>query len=110
MGSLKMQRTLRCYAEGKDSEWEAFCLDFDLAVQGQSFDDVYRKLSEQIELYVEGVVSLGAEDRSRLLSRKAPLLMRISFGLKLLRALLLDSDAGVARHGYEHPMPIGAAV
>ena len=65
-------KLIRCYAEGRPGHWEAFCLDFDLAVQGKSFHDVYSKLNEQLELYVEGVAALPAAERARLINRRAP--------------------------------------
>ena len=46
-------RSLRCYAEGRDGDWEAICLDLDIAVQGSSFEEVFRSLQEAISLYLE---------------------------------------------------------
>lgn len=71
--SQTMPKFVRCYAEGRGSEWEAFCLDFDLAVQGDSLEDVVKSLHEQINLYVEGVLELPAADQRRLFARRAPL-------------------------------------
>ena len=64
---------LLCYAEGEGENWEAFCLNFDLAVQGKSFKEVKQKLVDQIELYLESVDSLPEGERHALLNRKAPL-------------------------------------
>ena len=38
---MEMRKLLRCYAERHHGQWEAFCLDFDIAVQGSSFEEVY---------------------------------------------------------------------
>jgi hypothetical protein len=62
-----------CFAEGTGERWEAFCLNYDLAVQGSSNEDAMRKLKDQILLYVEEVRTLPEPDRRRLLNRKAPL-------------------------------------
>ena len=62
-----------CYADGRDSDWEAFCLNFDLEVQGASFDDVRAKLNEAIEIYLEGVRALPKEEWARMVNRRAPL-------------------------------------
>ena len=65
---------LRCLAERRGSHWVAFCLDFDLAVQGDSLEDVRRRLDAQIAEYVYD--ALAGEDRAHadeLLSRRAPL-------------------------------------
>jgi hypothetical protein len=62
-----------CFAEGTGERWEAFCLNYDLAVQGSSIEDAMRKLKDQFLLYVEEVRTLPERDRRRLLNRKAPL-------------------------------------
>lgn len=67
------QNVIICYAEGDKDRWEAFCLNFDLAVQGQSFQEVFGKLESAVEIFLEGVNDLPAADRKRLLNRRAPL-------------------------------------
>jgi hypothetical protein len=65
--------TVRCYAEPKHDQWQAFCLDFDLAVQGDNFPEVKAKLEAQIVEYVND--ALIGEDREyahELLKRRAP--------------------------------------
>lgn len=66
--------SVRCFAEAKGDHWVAVCLEFCLAVQGDSADEVKQKLHAQIEEYVYDAV-LG-EDRAharQLMSRHAPL-------------------------------------
>lgn len=65
---------LRCYAERKEGYWQAFCIDLCLAVQGDSCEEVTRKLHEQIRDYLSDIVD--GEDQpyaAQLLTRKAPL-------------------------------------
>lgn len=65
---------LRCFAEKIGDQWQAFCLDFDLAVQGNSFRDVRKRLDAMIRDYVRD--ALVGEDRDyadQLLRRRAPL-------------------------------------
>lgn len=64
--------TYSCYAWRDDDAWQAICVDLDIAVQGNSFDDVYRCLNEAISDYIETVMELPAEDRDRLLNRRVP--------------------------------------
>lgn len=90
---------IRCYAEGANEKWEAFCVDFDLAVQGSSFDEVYRKLNEQIEIYLEGISAMPPEQRKHLLNRKIPLLERFRIYGKLL-ATIVNRRADKQRHSY----------
>ena len=79
VGDMPSTRMVRCYSEGDGDRWEAVCLDFDLAVQGQSFEEVYRDLLKAIAEYVEYVSTLPQPDRARLLNRQAPLTMRLRF-------------------------------
>ena len=97
---MKHNVTLRCYAEGSEGHWEAICLDFDLAVQGKSFDDVYHELREMIDSYIDTVSEYPEADRRRLLSRKAPLILRLKFTLLYVMAFLFGSRSDKERHNY----------
>jgi len=77
------KQSLVCIATGHGNEWEAFCLDFDLAVQGSSFEEVRGFLHEAIRVYVESALAEREPDRSRLLARKAPFFVRFSWGWRL---------------------------
>jgi len=94
-----------CYAEGRDSDWEAFCLNFDLAVQGASFDDVRAKLNEAIEIYLEGVRALPKEEWARMVNRRAPLSMWLGPFLHLLTTALTRRDDRL-RHEFTLPSPL----
>jgi hypothetical protein len=63
---------LRCYAVRSGDTWEAFCLDLTLAAQGKSFDEVRRKLDDQICSYVIEAVTIHKDYSDQLLTRKAP--------------------------------------
>lgn len=92
-------RTILCYAEGHGEQWEGFCLDFDLAVQGSSFDDVIGKLREQAELYLEGVRELPEADRARLFHRSVPWFLRVRLGWRGLWAAIRAGGDGHGRDG-----------
>lgn len=67
------QLILRCVAECENGQWQAICLDFNLAAQADSFDDVERKLKGMICEYVYD--ALQGEDHeyaAQFLTRKAP--------------------------------------
>jgi predicted RNase H-like HicB family nuclease len=85
-------RTLHCYAEGRDGGWEAICLDLDIAVQGESFEEVYRALDEAIAAYLETVHDLPESERRHLLRRKAPITVRLSFLFRAVRTILFGRD------------------
>ena len=82
-----IELVLRCYAEGRDGDWEAICLDLDIAVQGSSRNDVVAKLEDAIELYIDSLSDLPESDRVRLLRRPVPLGLRLKIYAKVLRAM-----------------------
>ncbi|MBW2167487.1 MAG: hypothetical protein JRG74_15810 [Deltaproteobacteria bacterium] len=76
------QTTLRCYAEKKDDIWQAFCIDLNLAVQGETQDEVRAKLHQQIVSYLHD--ALEGDDKkyaAQLLNRKAPIGFRVKYTL-----------------------------
>jgi len=79
------KQALVCIATGRADQWEAFCLDFDIVVQGRSFDEVRRYLNDAIEMYLETALAEPEPDRSRLLARKAPFLLRLMWAWRLFR-------------------------
>lgn len=105
---MDMPETVFCYAEGEAGRWEAYCLTFDLAVRGATFDDVQRKLHDQIVLYLEGVAAVPAADRRRLLRRRAPVWVWVQAFGRLLRGAVSGRD-GKERHEFSFPIPRAVA-
>lgn len=97
------KRPLRCYAEGNDSGWEATCVDLDLTVQGDSFDEVFHALNESICAYLETVMDLPEADQQRLLNRRAPFLTRVQLALAHFRYFVLGRTTAQARHDFVAP-------
>ena len=65
---------LSCYAQRSGNQWGAFCLDFTLAAQADTFEGAKSKLEEMIENYLYD--ALVGEDKAYaadFLTRKAPL-------------------------------------
>src|SRR3954469_11259802 len=92
-----------CIARQEDGIWEAFCLDLDLAVQGDSFDEVRNDLGRMIVSYLESAQAEAEPARSQLLNRRAPFFVRLSWGLRFLAAAVF----GRSRH---HDPTIGFPV
>jgi hypothetical protein len=67
-----MADKLLCFANGRPGEWEAICLDYDIAVQGTSFDEVEKLLEVSIDDYVESARQEQPAVRDKLLRRAAP--------------------------------------
>lgn len=70
---------IRCYAEKKDGVWLAFCVDLSLGAQGDSFDEVKRKLEAQIVEFVEDACGQDRPHAAAMFKRKAPLRFRIRY-------------------------------
>jgi hypothetical protein len=81
-----MDKALACIARGHGDQWEAFCLDFDLAVQARSFDDARTRLVDAVVDYVETAMKEPEPVRSRLLRRRAPLRVRLAWAARLFLA------------------------
>ena len=95
-------RRLLCFAQGTDGDWEAACPDLDIAVQGRSYEEVYDLLNTAIQDYVQAALQEDDATRERLLSRKAPFLVRVSYLLGFLRAAWTSRDDRL-RHGFTVP-------
>ena len=72
----------KCYIYGKDSDWEAICTDLDIAVQGNSCDEAKSLLDEAIGGFLHEVEKLPVNDQKEFLTRRAPILLRISLYLQ----------------------------
>ncbi len=68
-----MNQTLYCVVRGRGSEWEGFCLDFDLAVQGRSLVEVMGLLKTAILEYIDAAEQEPEDIKKALLARRAPL-------------------------------------
>ena len=91
-----MKIPLTCIARGGDGRWEAICLDFNIVVQGQSLEEVEALLRGIVLSYVEDALKEDETTRNQLLTRRAPLHVRLSWTLGLMWATLwgnrLDGD------------------
>jgi predicted RNase H-like HicB family nuclease len=87
-------REYLCVARRGSQWWEALCLDFDLAVQGRSFDEVRALLEEAVKTYLEDAAGEAEPTRSRLLSRRVPLHVRALWAWRFVVTALRGSVQG----------------
>lgn len=85
-----MDIAIKCIAHGAGNQWEAVCLDFDLAVQGRSLQEVTRLLQDVIGSYIEDALAQPEPARSQLLSRSAPFWVRLHWAFRLFMATLTN--------------------
>ncbi|MGA9826645.1 MAG: hypothetical protein WBQ53_17675 [Methylocystis sp.] len=69
------------FARGRAGDWEAICVDFDIAVQGRSLNEVLARLESAVSDYVAAAREKAPATCARLLSRRTPT------GVSLLRSL-----------------------
>lgn len=97
---------LRCYANKDGEQWQAFCIDLCLAAQGDSFQEVKRKLVMMMVDYV--YEALAGEDREfadQLLSRKAPFMQIATYhAISIMRNLGLLRDH--SHMLFKEPIPL----
>ena len=67
-----MSLAFRCYAYGRGQDWEAICVDLDIAVFGSSVEEVKASLDTCIQMYLERVFELPPAEQRPFLTRKAP--------------------------------------
>ena len=94
---------VKCYSEQEGDCWVAVCLDFNLASQGDSFEDVKSKLEAMIAEYVYD--ALAGEDKryaAQLLSRRAPLSFWLKYYFIKLKALVFPSVG----HVFDETLPL----
>lgn len=103
-----MKRSLLCVVEGRGDEWEAICLDLDIAVAGRSFEGVMHDLEKAVALYMASANQEAPADRARLLNRRAPLWLRVKTVAHVLFALLSDRSGGRGESGGGFRLPCPA--
>jgi hypothetical protein len=96
--SVAEDAVLVCVAHGHNGIWEAFCLDFDLAVQGVSLGDVRERLEHAVVDYVSAASAEAEPARSQLLSRRAPFFVRLSWAARFFFGTIFgrSRDSGSA--------------
>ena len=75
-------RKLTCYAWGKPGDWEALCVDLDIATQGESFEEVREDLRLAIEDFLDYAAELPEANRNFLLRHRVPLGERLHLMLR----------------------------
>ena len=76
-----MSLEFRCYAYGSGQNWEAICVDLNIAVFGASVNEVEETLDRCIQMYLERVADLPPEERRRFLTRKSPWYVKFKLAL-----------------------------
>jgi hypothetical protein len=105
---MSMTLTLYCVARGRGAEWEAFCLDFDLAVQGRSADEVVGRLKAAIAQYIDSAMNEPEPIRSQLLNRHVPFWTTLMWRLRVAHWALTGSRKKAEESTFGFPVPCHA--
>ena len=100
---------IRCYAESKRGVWQAFCLNFDLAVQGDSLEEVQEKMKAMVNDYVYDALADDGADRdfaSQLLTRRAPVSVHLKYYRVVLSCRLSNIKKDLCRKVFDTVMPL----
>jgi hypothetical protein len=81
MEQVPMRDKVRCYAHGTKGDWQGHCIDFDIAVQGTSLNEILELLGEAVSTYVDDLAAEDRETARRLLARRAPWHVRAKLAL-----------------------------
>lgn len=87
----------RGYVFGRGQEWNAICLDLDIAAQGRSFHEAKCTLEEMVDDYLHTVRRLPVSEQKRLLRRRAPFSVRVWHHLTYALASLFNERKGSDR-------------
>ena len=72
------------FARGRAGDWEAICVDFDIAVQGRSLNEVLARLELAVSDYVAAAREKDPATCARLLSRRAPTGVSLLWSMRVL--------------------------
>ncbi|NBU14513.1 MAG: hypothetical protein EBT35_07900 [Alphaproteobacteria bacterium] len=75
---MQVPKAIRCLVRARGDQWEAYSLEFGLAVQAESRSAAQAKLHEMIADYVKDAIGIDRAHADELLNRRA------SFGIYLL--------------------------
>jgi predicted RNase H-like HicB family nuclease len=97
-------RTLHCYVEGTEGDWEGSCPDLEIAVRGRSFAEVVRDLREAVALHLETIWGLPPEQRRSLVEQPTPWAIRLELARHWLRGLISGPSRARQRHRFTLPV------
>jgi hypothetical protein len=85
---------LLCIVHGQGSDWEAICLDLDIAVTAGSIREAKETLRAAIRDYIVAAMQEDEPNRSALLARRAPLSVRLGWAFKIACAAMVGAIRG----------------
>jgi len=103
---------MRCFAERIDGQWQAFCVDLNLAAQADSVAEVKAKLDSMIESYLFDALSGDDQEHAGdLLNRRAPvdIMVRYYWTKLRVRFAAIKHRASKNAKAYQKSLPLTVA-
>ena len=100
------QLLLRFYVERVGDQWQAHCIDLDLAAQGDSMEDAQRKIAAMAVSYLVDALGPDIEHADVLLLRRAPLRYVLKYHWLTFLQRRAHRQALKRRIAYQRPMPL----
>ncbi|HEV8016355.1 MAG TPA: hypothetical protein VGP48_12530 [Stellaceae bacterium] len=75
---------VRCFFSQHGDTWEALCVDYDVAVQGHSYAEVYDRIITAVSEYLKYIETLPEGERARFRNRGVPLGVRLWCTVRVL--------------------------
>lgn len=85
---------LICIVHGHGSDWEAICLDLDIAVSAGSIREAKETLRAAVRDYIVAAMQEDEPHRSSLLARRAPLSVRLGWAFKIACTAMVGAVMG----------------
>jgi predicted RNase H-like HicB family nuclease len=89
-----VMKSLVYVASGRPGDWEAICLDLNIAVQGESLQEVQAAMEDAITTYVHAAMEESPETRDALLNRRVPFSVEAKYLFRLIWTVLLSRRRG----------------
>lgn len=98
---------VRCYLEQTATCWQAFSLEFGLAVQGESQAEVMHKLEQMIRCYIIDALTVDKDHAEVLLSRTATWKVYVKYYMAHYLNGIGSLVSGIkSRRPYSQPLPL----
>lgn len=81
------------YVVGRGQDWHAICLDLDIAAYGKSMSEAKSLVGEMVNEYLQMACEAPPAERKRMLGRRAPWPVRLSYHTRYYIFFVLRSLA-----------------
>ena len=100
-----MNRAFHCYVCPCDGRWHAICVDFDVAVDGDSPREAEESLATAVDMHLEALSEYPADERGRFLARRTPWPVRLRLAAEAWLGAVRGGEKAARRFALTPAMP-----